>query len=110
MQLLLKSLGAEKLGELIGELRRHAQPERDRLLHTRARSDLTEMRAAAHALTGMDANLGLVALAELMGAIEEACREGRTREADSLCDRLQTSLEHALAELEALHPARSAST
>jgi signal transduction histidine kinase/DNA-binding response OmpR family regulator len=106
VRLLLESLGAAKVRELIGELRRHARPQRDRLLQARGQNDLTEMRAAAHALTGMAANLGLTALAELTGAIEEACRQGRVGEAGSLADRVQTSLEHALAELEALDPGR----
>ena len=104
--LLLESLGAARVSELIGELRRHAHPERDRLLEARAREDLGEMRAAAHALTGMAANLGLTALAELTGAIEEACRQGRIGEAGSLSDRVQTGLERALAELETLDPVR----
>jgi CheY-like chemotaxis protein/HPt (histidine-containing phosphotransfer) domain-containing protein len=106
VRLLLESLGAEKVCELIGELRRHACPQRDRLLEARARADLGEMRAAAHALTGMAANLGLTALAELTGAIEEACRQGRIGEAAALTGRVQTGLERALAELEALDPVR----
>jgi signal transduction histidine kinase/DNA-binding NarL/FixJ family response regulator/HPt (histidine-containing phosphotransfer) domain-containing protein len=106
VQLLLESLGAEKVCELIGELRRHACPQRDRLLEARARADLGEMRAAAHALTGMAANLGLTALAELTGAIEEACRQGRIGEAAALTGRVQTGLERALAEPEALDPVR----
>jgi signal transduction histidine kinase/FixJ family two-component response regulator/HPt (histidine-containing phosphotransfer) domain-containing protein len=109
VQLLLESLGAAKVGELIGDLRRHAEPERDRLLRARAHDDLAEMRAAAHALTGMAANLGLTALAELTAAIEEACRHGRAGEVGSLCDRLDASLDQALTELDALRPEGSSS-
>ena len=106
IQLLLESLGTEKLGELIDDLGRHAEPQRDRLLHARASGDLTEMRAAAHALSGMAANLGLTALAELTAAIEESCREKRADEAGALCDRLQAGLEEALAMLDAWNPGR----
>ncbi len=110
IQLLVESLGAAKVGALIDELRRHAHSEHDRLQEARARDDLAEMRAAAHALSGMAANLGLTALAELTAAIEASCHAGCPGEAGPLCHRVQTSLEHALAELEALRagPASSA--
>ncbi|HXJ82266.1 MAG TPA: ATP-binding protein [Candidatus Methylomirabilis sp.] len=106
IQLLLESLGAPKLGELIDQLSRHAHPQCDRLQEARARGDLAEMRAAAHALSGMAANLGLTALAELTTAIEESCVQDRADEAGALSDRVPASLEHALAALDALHPGR----
>ena len=110
VRLLVDSLGAAKVGQLISELPQHARPHRDRLAAARGDADLAQIRAAAHALAGMAANLGLTALAELSGAIEEACRAGRAAEAASLCDRLDASFEDALARLEALCPDRSAST
>jgi signal transduction histidine kinase/HPt (histidine-containing phosphotransfer) domain-containing protein len=109
LRLLVDSLGAAKVGQLIAKLPEHARPHRDRLAAARGDSDLAELRAAAHALAGMAANLGLTALAELTGAIEEACRAGRAAEAASLCERLDASFEDALARLEALCPDRSAS-
>ncbi len=102
MRLLVESLGAAKVGELIGQLSRHAPPQRERLAGAHARGDLAEVRAAAHLLSGMAVNLGLTALAELTGAIEEACRRGHTAEVGSLCDRLDASFDRALATLEAL--------
>jgi HPt (histidine-containing phosphotransfer) domain-containing protein len=97
------------MSQLISELPQHARPYRDRLGAARSDTDLAQMRAAAHALAGMAGNLGLTALAELTGAIEEACHEGRGAEAVSLCDRLDASFEDALARLEALRPDRSTS-
>jgi HPt (histidine-containing phosphotransfer) domain-containing protein len=58
----------------------------------------------------MAANLGLTALAELTGAIEDACRAGSATEAASLSDRLDATFEDALARLEALCPGKSCST
>jgi HPt (histidine-containing phosphotransfer) domain-containing protein len=72
--------------------------------------DLGQMRAAAHALTGMAANLGLTALADLTGAIEEACRAGHAGEAAALCQQLDATFEDVLARIEAFCPDRSAST
>ena len=111
LRLLVDSLGAAKVGHLISELPQHARPHRDRLAATaRDDTDLAQMRAAAHALAGMAANLGLTALAELTGAIEDACRAGGATEAASLCDRLDATFEAALARLEALGPGKSCST
>src|SRR5437667_3301430 len=59
VRLLIDSLGAAKVGQLISELPQHARPHRDRLAAARGDMDLVQMRAAAHALTGMAANLGL---------------------------------------------------
>ena len=109
VRLLVDSLGAAKVGQLISELPEHARPHRERLGTARGESDLAPMQAAAHALAGMAANLGLTALAELTGAMAEACREGRAAEAAALCDRLDASFDDALARLEALCPDRSAS-
>jgi signal transduction histidine kinase/CheY-like chemotaxis protein/HPt (histidine-containing phosphotransfer) domain-containing protein len=106
---LIDSLGAAKVGQLISELPQHARPHRDRLAAARGDMDLVQMRAAAHALTGMAANLGLTALADLTGAIEEACRAGQVGEVASLCGQLDASFEDVLARIEAFCPDRSAS-
>jgi CheY-like chemotaxis protein len=109
VRLLIDSLGAAKVGQLVSELPQHARPHRDRLSAARGDMDFDQMRAAAHALTGMAANLGLTALADLTGAIEEACRAGHRAEAVSLCEQLDASFEDVLARIEALCPDRSAS-
>ncbi len=101
VQLLMDSLGAAKVAALASELPEHARPHRERLRAARTRGDLTEMGAAAHSLAGMVANLGLTALAELAGGIEEACgTEGAA--AGPLCDRLDAAFDEAAARLEAL--------
>jgi signal transduction histidine kinase/FixJ family two-component response regulator/HPt (histidine-containing phosphotransfer) domain-containing protein len=104
VRLLVDSLGAAKVGQLIAELPQHARPHRERLAGVSAETDLGAVRTAAHALTGMAANLGLTALAELTSAIEDACRAGRAEEAVSLCRRLDASFEGAVQRLEALCP------
>jgi len=104
VRLLVDSLGAAKVGQLIAELPQHARPHRERLAGVSAETDLGAVRTAAHTLTGMAANLGLTALAELTSAIEDACRAGRAEEAVSLCRRLDASFEGAVQRLEALCP------
>ncbi|MGH7645815.1 MAG: Hpt domain-containing protein, partial [Gemmatimonadales bacterium] len=72
------------------------------LAEAQALGDLAGVRAAAHALSGMAASLGLTALSELTGTIEEACLEGQADRVAALCDRLDPSLDEALARLRAL--------
>ena len=108
VRLLVDSLGAAKVGQLIAELPQHARPHRERLANVSAETELEPVRASAHALTGMAANLGLTSLAELTSGIEEACRAGRAAEAVSLCRRLDESFEEAVHRLEALCSDRSA--
>ena len=109
VRLLLDSLGPAKLGQLVAELPEHARSHRERLGATRAGADLGQLRASAHALSGMAASLGLTALAELTGAIEEACQTGRRADAESLCDRLDACFEESVIRLEALCSGRSVS-
>src|SRR5215472_3681506 len=108
VRLLVDSLGAAKVGQLIAELPQHARPHRERLANVSAETELEPVRASAHALTGMAANLGLTSHAELTSGIEEACRAGRAAEAVSLCRRLDESFEEAVHRLEALCSDRSA--
>jgi signal transduction histidine kinase/FixJ family two-component response regulator/HPt (histidine-containing phosphotransfer) domain-containing protein len=103
-RLLVDALGATKVGELIAGLAEEARPHRERLAEARVRHDLTGVRAAAHALKGIAANLGLEALATLTGAIEEACVEGDAGRVGPLCHRLDASFDDALVRLHALRP------
>jgi HPt (histidine-containing phosphotransfer) domain-containing protein len=57
----------------------------------------------------MAASLGLTALAELTGTIEDACQAGRRADAESLCDRLDACFEESVTRLESLCPSRSVS-
>jgi len=109
VRLLLDSLGPAKLVQLVAELPEHARSHRERLGVARADADLGQLRTSAHALSGMAASLGLTALANLTGAIEDACRTGRRADAEALCDTLDTCFEESVIRLEALCPGRSVS-
>jgi TMAO reductase system sensor TorS len=100
--MLLDSLGAGKVGELVRELPGHAQPHRERLVQSRASGDAAQMAAAAHALTGMAANLGLTGPAEVSAAIEEGCRSGRAKEVGDLCEQWSVRFDRSLARLRVL--------
>jgi len=107
VRLLVDSLGAAKVAQLVADLPAHARPHRARLGAASADADLQQIQAAAHALAGMAANLGLTALAELTGAIEEACQAGRATEVAALCAALDARFDDALARIEALCSDRS---
>lgn len=109
LRLLVDSLGAAEVARLVAELPAHARPHRERLGAAAGEIDLPRMQAAAHALAGMAANLGLTALAELTAAIEEDCRAGRAKEAAALCGRLDASFADAMARIETLCSDRSPS-
>jgi signal transduction histidine kinase/CheY-like chemotaxis protein/HPt (histidine-containing phosphotransfer) domain-containing protein len=102
LRLLVESLGRAKVEELVIELPEHLRPHRAQLAEACTLGDLVRMRAAAHALSGMAASLGLTALSELTGAIEEACLEGQAGRVGALCARLDPSLDEALTRLRAL--------
>jgi two-component system sensor histidine kinase/response regulator len=102
LRLLVESLGPEKVKELVTELPEHMRPQRERLVEAQAVGDLGGVRAAAHVLTGMAASLGLTALSELTGAIEEACLEGQVERVATLGNRLDPSIDAALARLHTL--------
>ncbi len=104
VEMLLDSLGAAKLGELVRDLPGHAQPHRERLGESHARGDAAQLAAAAHALTGMAANLGLTGPAELSAAIEDACRNGRAGEVGDLCEQWSLSFDRSVARLRTLCP------
>jgi signal transduction histidine kinase/DNA-binding NarL/FixJ family response regulator/HPt (histidine-containing phosphotransfer) domain-containing protein len=107
VRLLVDSLGAAKVAQLVADLPAHARPHRARLGAASADADLPQIQAAAHALAGMAANLGLTALAELTGAIEDACRAGRVTEVATLCAGLDARFDDALTRIEALCSDRS---
>jgi signal transduction histidine kinase/FixJ family two-component response regulator len=99
LRLLLEALGRGKVAALVDGLPDDAGPHRARLAAASARGDLDETRGAAHALKGIAANLGLLALAELSGAIEEACAEGHGADAARLCGRVESVWQESYAEL-----------
>jgi signal transduction histidine kinase/DNA-binding NarL/FixJ family response regulator len=103
---LINALGSAKVAELVTQLPEHARPHRERLAEALASGDLAGVRAAAHALSGMAASLGLPAVSELTSAIEEACLEVQVERVAALCDRLDPSMDAALAQLRSLQSTR----
>jgi signal transduction histidine kinase/DNA-binding NarL/FixJ family response regulator len=99
---LVDALGSAKVEALVAQLPEQAGPHRQQLAESLGRGDLASARTAAHALSGMAGSLGLTALSELTGAIEEACYDGQPDRVATLCDRLDPSLEAALTQLRAL--------
>jgi signal transduction histidine kinase/CheY-like chemotaxis protein/HPt (histidine-containing phosphotransfer) domain-containing protein len=67
-----EALGPAKLLEIVARGADDLQRHHERLQRAHAARDLAQVRAAAHALRGIAANLGLTALAALSGDIEEA--------------------------------------
>ena len=102
LRLLVDALGAAKVEELVAQLPQDAGLHSERLFEAQALGDLAGVRAAAHSLSGMAASLGLTALSELTGAIEEACLEGQTDRVAALCERVTPSMDATLARLRAL--------
>jgi response regulator RpfG family c-di-GMP phosphodiesterase len=99
LRLLLEALGQARVAKLIDGLPDDAGPHRERLAAASARGELGETRRAAHALKGIAANLGLLALADLTGAIEEACAEGLGAETARLCERVEEVWQEGYTEL-----------
>jgi signal transduction histidine kinase/HPt (histidine-containing phosphotransfer) domain-containing protein len=99
LRLLVDSLGAAKVDRLLREFGEHAQTSSRHLIEARATGDAAVLRAAAHGLYGMAANLGLSHLASLTGALEEACIKGASGAAFDLVDRVDDCLEATLRHL-----------
>jgi signal transduction histidine kinase/HPt (histidine-containing phosphotransfer) domain-containing protein/ActR/RegA family two-component response regulator len=104
LRLLVDALGGPKVRELIAGMPADARGCRDRLPQALARGDLAGARGAAHGLRGIAANLGLTALADLAGAIEDACAAGAAERAAALSQELDARLAQALSRLHALAP------
>jgi HPt (histidine-containing phosphotransfer) domain-containing protein len=60
---------------------------------------VTELRAPAHALKGVAANLGLSGLAALAGSIEEAARAGNAADVEKLTADLPGCVDASVAAL-----------
>jgi CheY-like chemotaxis protein/HPt (histidine-containing phosphotransfer) domain-containing protein len=99
LRLLADSIGADKVRQLIADLPAHTRPHGERLAAACAGRDLTAMHAAAHALGGIAANVGLTSLAELTSSVEAACIAGRADETGPLCERLVACLDASLSSL-----------
>jgi CheY-like chemotaxis protein len=76
LRALVDALGAAQVAALAAALPEELAPHMQRLAPAASATEVTALRAPAHALKGVAANLGLSALAELAGAVEEAARAG----------------------------------
>ncbi len=85
---LVEALGRAKVAALVELLPEDSRPHRERLEAACALGDLEFARHAAHALTGITANLGLRAFADLTRELEEACSDGRRADIARLVARL----------------------
>jgi len=99
---LLDTLGRSRVAALVDGLPEESRPHREQIAASGAPTDLDGTRRAAHALKGFAANLGLVHLAELGGAIEEACSSGDVSLVAELCPRVEPSWSDAFAALRGL--------
>jgi signal transduction histidine kinase/HPt (histidine-containing phosphotransfer) domain-containing protein/ActR/RegA family two-component response regulator len=102
VDLLVESLGAAKVRQLLLEFPEHVRPCRQDLAAAHETRDLTAVRAAAHTIHGMAANLGLTGLAESSGRLEEACLAGAADAVLSLCERVDAALDVTLRDLQDL--------
>ena len=104
MTSLTEALGAPAMRGLIEAARNEIAPQRNRLLAATAARDLASARAAAHALGGIAANVGLAGLATLAGRIEDACVAQDGERAASLSGGLAECIDASLIRLEAALP------
>ena len=101
---LVDALGAAKVAELIARFPEDARAHRDQVMRGQAAGDLAATQAAAHALKGIAVSVGLAALAEASGAVEEVCRAGQAERLAILSGRLDERLEEAIVRLCAFSP------
>jgi signal transduction histidine kinase/CheY-like chemotaxis protein/HPt (histidine-containing phosphotransfer) domain-containing protein len=76
LRALVDALGAPHVAALAAALPEEMGPHLRQLTAVVPESDATALRAPAHALKGVAANLGLSALAAVAGAVEEAAHAG----------------------------------
>jgi two-component system sensor histidine kinase RpfC len=102
LRALVDALGAAHVAALAAALPEEMDPHRRQLTALVPGTDVTALRAPAHALKGVAANLGLVSLAALAGAVEEAARAGDAARVEKLCADLPACAEASLAALRRL--------
>jgi signal transduction histidine kinase/DNA-binding NarL/FixJ family response regulator len=98
-QALVDALGAAHVAALAAALPEEVEPHVRRLTTAAPGTDVTTLRAPAHALKGVAANLGLSALAALAGAVEEAALAGDAALVGKLCLELPPCKDASLAAL-----------
>jgi len=99
LRALVDALGVAHVASLAAALPEEMDPHRRQLAAVAPGTDVTILRAPAHALKGVAANLGLSALAGLAGAMEEAARAGDAGRVEKLGADLPGCAEASLASL-----------
>jgi signal transduction histidine kinase/CheY-like chemotaxis protein/HPt (histidine-containing phosphotransfer) domain-containing protein len=99
---LVDALGAARVAALVEALPEEIDAHQRGLTAPPAGTETAALRAPAHALKGVAANLGLAALAALAGAVEEAALAGDAARVQRLCAELPARTEASLAALRAL--------
>jgi signal transduction histidine kinase/CheY-like chemotaxis protein/HPt (histidine-containing phosphotransfer) domain-containing protein len=96
---LVDALGAAHVAALAEALPEEIDPHQRLLTAPPAGTETAALRAPAHALKGVAANLGLASLAALAGAVEEAALAGDAAGVARLCAELPARTEASLAAL-----------
>ncbi|GEM_PF-211158 len=95
-----QQLGADTTREICRLFATQLAERRDRMIELQMRGQLREMAGLAHAVKGMAANLGFIALQALTQAIERTCQDHDDAAAAMLIDRLDGVIAEALYGLE----------
>jgi CheY-like chemotaxis protein/HPt (histidine-containing phosphotransfer) domain-containing protein len=99
LRALVDALGAAHVSTLAEALPEEMDPHRRTLMTRAPGTTVTELRAPAHALKGVAANLGLSGLAALAGSIEEAARAGNAADVEKLTADLPGCVDASVAAL-----------
>jgi signal transduction histidine kinase/CheY-like chemotaxis protein/HPt (histidine-containing phosphotransfer) domain-containing protein len=99
LRALVDALGAPHVAALAAALPEEMEPHLRCLAPAAPGTDVRTLRAPAHALKGVAANLGLAALAALAGGVEEAARADDAARVDKLGADLRGCAEASLAAL-----------
>jgi len=102
LQSLIEALGIPRVAALVEALPEEIEPHERRLTARPLATDVTTLRAPAHALKGVAANLGLSALAGLAGGVEEAALARDAARVEKLCAELSPCKDASLAAIRRL--------
>ncbi len=102
LQSLIEALGIPRVAALVEALPEEIEPHERRLTARPLATDVTTLRAPAHALKGVAANLGLSALAGLAGGVEESALARDAARVEKLCAELSPCKDASLAAIRRL--------
>jgi len=89
-------IGLERTLELITIYLDDIDSRLDRLAQAHRDDDMDGMRQEAHDIKSTSGNIGLVALSDLGGRLEKACREQNRELAEALADEVPAQASHAM--------------